>query len=203
MIVEDDFLSIPQIIQNPDEIKLSHKLYEGKPIIQFVKTINGRTTVNAYVSKKHLDLTVQTMCSGKNKRNLATAAGVQAPANTPKAHVGTVPIDIISDSDAKSNSNIKKSERDAVYFEVVKNGDMETAQRMVDEAAKENGYTIKAYHLINQTRNIPISDGKLRAFVLFDIFKIYNIMYMRVNQVVAGNVRKRLSEESPGSIEQE
>ena len=51
--------------------------------------------------------------------------------------------------------------------------------------------------------NIPIGDGKLRAFVLFDIFKIYNIMYMRVNQVVAGNVRKRLSEESPGSIEQE
>ena len=32
------------------------------------------------------------------------------------------------------------------YLAAVQRGDMETAQRMVDEAAKENGYTIKAYH---------------------------------------------------------
>ena len=40
-------------------------------------------------------------------------------------------------------------------------------------------------------------------YIVFDILILYIIMYMRVNQVVAGNVRKRLSEESPGSIEQE
>ena len=37
-------------------------------------------------------------------------------------------------------------EQDAEYLEAVNNGDMETAQRMVDEAAKDAGYTIKAYH---------------------------------------------------------
>ncbi len=106
-ITEDDFVSIPQIVQNPDEIRLSDKLFENKPVIEFVKTINGKTTVATYVSKKHLDLTVQTMYSGKNKRNLATAAGVQAPANTPEAHVGTVPSNSILNSaeDVKENDN--------------------------------------------------------------------------------------------------
>jgi len=44
------------------------------------------------------------------------------------------------------NSDIKKLQRDTTYLEAVNNGDMETAQRMVDEAAKEAGYTVKAYH---------------------------------------------------------
>ena len=35
---------------------------------------------------------------------------------------------------------------DADYMAAVETGDMETAQRMVDEAAKAAGYTIKAYH---------------------------------------------------------
>lgn len=90
-ITVEDLMSIPEIIQSPDEIRRSVDDFEGKPVIEFVKTINGRTTVVAYVSGKHLDLTVQTMYSGKSKGNLATAAGDQAPANTPEANVGTVP----------------------------------------------------------------------------------------------------------------
>jgi hypothetical protein len=38
------------------------------------------------------------------------------------------------------------SERDTEYLDAVNRGDMETAQRMVDEAAKEAGYTVEAYH---------------------------------------------------------
>ena len=37
-------------------------------------------------------------------------------------------------------------EQDAAYLDAVNNGDMETAQRMVDEAARENGYRIKGHH---------------------------------------------------------
>lgn len=103
-ITEDDIVSIPEIIQSPDEIRLSDKLFEGKQAIEFVKTINGKTTVVTYVSVKHKDLTVQTMYSGKNKGNLATAAGDQAPANTPEAHVGTVP----SNSIRSENEKVKK-----------------------------------------------------------------------------------------------
>lgn len=38
------------------------------------------------------------------------------------------------------------SEADSKYDSAVKSGDIETAQRLVDEAAKNAGYTIKAYH---------------------------------------------------------
>lgn len=43
----------------------------------------------------------------------------------------------------------KKSARDSEYAAAVENGDVETAQRMVDEAARAAGYTIKAYHGTN------------------------------------------------------
>ncbi len=36
--------------------------------------------------------------------------------------------------------------RDSDYLSAVERGDMETAQRMVDDAAKEAGFTVKAYH---------------------------------------------------------
>ena len=44
------------------------------------------------------------------------------------------------------NSEIKNTQRDTTYLEAINNGDMETAQRMVDEVAKEKVYNIKAYH---------------------------------------------------------
>lgn len=38
------------------------------------------------------------------------------------------------------------SDEDSEYMKAVESGDTETAQQMVDEAAKSNGYTVKAYH---------------------------------------------------------
>lgn len=38
------------------------------------------------------------------------------------------------------------AEEDAAYMDAVKRGDMETAERMVREAAKSQGYTIKVFH---------------------------------------------------------
>lgn len=40
----------------------------------------------------------------------------------------------------------RDSDRDTDYMAAVERGDMETAQRMVDEAAKAAGYTVKAFH---------------------------------------------------------
>ena len=44
------------------------------------------------------------------------------------------------------SSKVRMSVSDADYLDAVNRGDMETAQRMVDKAAKAAGYTIKAYH---------------------------------------------------------
>ncbi|WP_405354251.1 hypothetical protein [Ruminococcus sp.] len=71
-IAKSDFLNFAKIITNPDEIYLGDKKYENKPVIIFVKTINGKTIAVTYVSAKHHDLTLQTMYSGKNKESLAT-----------------------------------------------------------------------------------------------------------------------------------
>lgn len=90
-VSKEDFFDIPAVIEDPDRIYLSNKLFEGKPVIVFEKTIDDKNTVVSYVSKKHMDLTVQTMYIGKQKGNLSTAADAKAPAFTPKANVGTVP----------------------------------------------------------------------------------------------------------------
>ena len=55
-------------------------------------------------------------------------------------------------TDQSSNKTINqkklsvKEERDADYMAAVNRGDMETAQRMVDEAAKKAGYTVRGDH---------------------------------------------------------
>lgn len=63
--------------------------------------------------------------------------------------------------DAKSGkrSSLKASEFDSKYLSAVERGDMKTAQRMVDEAAKEAGYTVKGLHATNA------------EFTVFDINK--------------------------------
>ena len=43
-------------------------------------------------------------------------------------------------------SEIKRSSRDTTYLSAVKRGDTEAAQKMVEKAAKANGYTVRAYH---------------------------------------------------------
>lgn len=60
-----------------------------------------------------------------------------------------------------SNPDIRRSkeitpEQDAEYMRAVESGDEETAQRMVDEVAAQNGYTTKIYH------------GTTGAFTVFD-----------------------------------
>ena len=55
-------------------------------------------------------------------------------------------IKLTSNKTPSSNPDIRFSDRDSSYMDAVNRGDMETAQRMVDEAAKKAGYTIKAYH---------------------------------------------------------
>lgn len=53
------------------------------------------------------------------------------------------------DVNGKQHSDLRFAVDDTIdneYLEAVKNNDLETAQKFVDEAAKKNGYTIKAYH---------------------------------------------------------
>ena len=62
------------------------------------------------------------------------------------------------------------SERDEDYIEAVNNGDMETAQKMVEEVAKAAGYTIKGYHGTNGEYGFTkFRSGKRAIFISEDL----------------------------------
>ena len=110
-VTEDDYVLVPTVILEADSITLSDKLYNGRPVINFIKTVDdSRITVSAYVSDKHLDLAVQTMFAGKKKGNLSTPMGEQAPINTPEANSGTVSTISILPSAGKSNTKFQERE---------------------------------------------------------------------------------------------
>lgn len=103
-IVKSDFLNFAKIITNPDEIYLGDKKFENKPVIIFVKTINGKTTAVTYVSAKHHDLTLQTMYSGKNKESLATTPSEnKSLSQTSETLSGTASYKILAHEDNKVN----------------------------------------------------------------------------------------------------
>lgn len=104
-ITVDDYLKLPQVIQSADDIVLSSKLYNGKPVISFIQNGSEKITVSAVVSDKRMDLFVQTAFINTKKGNLATPTAEQATVNTPEASSGTVSGTIISDSD----ENVKHS----------------------------------------------------------------------------------------------
>jgi len=87
-ITADDFLKIPTIIQEYDTVELSPEHYKGREVFLFRKESNGRTTVVTYDSKRHTDLTIQTMYANKSG-SLATSVDVNASTLTSETTRGT------------------------------------------------------------------------------------------------------------------
>jgi hypothetical protein len=81
-IAEEDFFKIPEIVASYDKVELDGT-YNGRPVLKFEKTINGKTTVITYQSSKSHDLIVQTMYSGQDKGSLSPPISEQALINTP------------------------------------------------------------------------------------------------------------------------
>ena len=116
-IIDDDFLSIPRLLETAETIRLSEETYEGKPAIIFTSKVNGEISVVAVVSNKHLDLFVQTMYAKNKKGNLATPTVVQATVFTPEAPRGTVSTGTITQPEDSVNqySDSRKAEDGAKF----------------------------------------------------------------------------------------
>lgn len=110
-ITEEDFLNIPNIINEPDVISKSGETPQGKPAIKFEKNIDGNNIVVTYVSDKHNNLELQTMYKFKNnkKRDSATALHEnQAPGlNTSEMDSGTNLF--INNSIPQNNNSVKNN----------------------------------------------------------------------------------------------
>ena len=116
-ITEDDILAIPKIIEEADFIELDRKNMMVKPIIRFIKTINGKTTVVSYVSQKKHDLGVQTMYSSIKKDSLVTAANAKALTETSETTSNTAIFNTtISQSDSDVNSSIRTKRENNTKF---------------------------------------------------------------------------------------
>lgn len=138
-VTQDDFLEIPNVILEADEIKLSEKEYNGKPAIEFKKRKdNERKTVVAVVSDDHMDLFVQTSYINIKKGNLAVPTDEQASVNTPKANNGTV-----------STNSIPKTIKSVKQNFSVKQTDEITKFNM--QTAKENRIFRQIFNLLDDT----------------------------------------------------
>lgn len=197
-ITEDDIVSIPDILQNADQIKLSPKLYNGKPVINFTAIGNDRVTVTAYVSDKHLDLAVQTMFANIKKGNLATLTDEQASVDTPEAGRGTVSNNTIPQSDAESNTKYSMRERDDA-------ADVKTAEKYFGTTYKiaEAGYLLRDGKLLDMSGRHEGAPGGYRTVDHRDITDAFDGDYGdgsysggMVQFMQAGNIR--LSPESGG-----
>ena len=86
-----------------------------------------------------------------------------------------------------SDPDIRYSDRDTDYMDAVKRGDMKTAQRMVDEAAKAEGYTIKAYHGTN-VKFTAFNTGAKHGWLGRGIYFTDNKQYARKNGKIVMSV---------------
>lgn len=148
-ITKEDILKIPEIVSTFDSVKLSDRLFENKPVLEFEKNINGKNFVATYISGKHKDLTVQTMYKSK-KNKPPTAADVQAPAFTPETISGTASIDSISQDTKKSNGIVKE------------NRSTRTGAWNKESKSQKTIPLHDIVYFLSESFGIPISVGNLR-----------------------------------------
>jgi hypothetical protein len=116
----EDYESVLNTILNPNEIELSDKKYNGKPVLNFKANRNEHFTVCAIVSDKHLDLYIQTVYIGKNNGNIATPTTEQAVVNTPEAGSSIVSNDSVPQSNTSSQDySMQKTQKNSENTENV------------------------------------------------------------------------------------
>lgn len=154
-ITEDDILAIPKIIEEADFIELDREKYDGKPIIRFIKTINGKATVVSYVSQKKHDLGVQTMYSSIKKDSLVTAANAKALTETSETTSNTAIFNTtISQSDSDVNSSIRTKGENNTKFSLPE------TDRYVKNINDIYGYKIK--------QGIKVNEDLLELLSIYD-----------------------------------
>lgn len=111
---------------------------------EFIRSENDDTISKGYVSNELLEK-LEYGRRGDIGRNLRSESGTELQADKGKPQDNQSRISSDNADNRGLNSKLSR-ELDTEYLSAVENGDMETAQRMVDEAAKKAGYTYKGMH---------------------------------------------------------
>ena len=147
-IREEDAALIPYIITAPDYVRKGSTDIDGRDSIKFYKTLsNGYVVVVEKEYKNSPDdmetINIWAEMSDKAidaQRNAAPGINVQnAILDIDAAKIRKDAEDAIR-KDAKIREQSKDNDLDAQYLAAVERGDMETAKKLVETVAKNNGY---------------------------------------------------------------
>lgn len=110
-------------------------------VVQAVPDTKAKTlyVVTAFIGKKGYKKEDSQLINAKSPDVTAKTGSVNPSDGSISQHQRTV-------NRENENNKILYQNRDAEYLDAVKRGDTETAQRLVDEAARAAGYTDKLYH---------------------------------------------------------
>lgn len=142
---------------NPVVVALHLSRSEGFDIVTRVASLYGKENSRDFLAEQMLRGNLLGY-SKKEANRLLHRDGLQLPRRNTAVDFDT--ISVAQDTDAVNNYSMQNSAEDASgkhslmdipamdseYSAAVESGNMQEAQRLVDEAAKENGYTIKAFH---------------------------------------------------------
>lgn len=155
-ITENDFLNIPNIINNPDIVSEAGKSPQDKPVIKFEKNINGNNVVVTYVSDKHNNLELQTMYKFKNNKKIDSATALhenQTPGlNTSEMDSGT---NLIINNSIPQNKNSVKN--NTITNNYAQNNENNTMNQPTQETSNEASFNLPTRNDVKTKTNIPIN----------------------------------------------
>jgi len=109
----------------------------------------------------------------------------------------------VDNKNPTSNPDIRYSDRDSSYMDAVKRGDMETAQKMVDDVAKEAGYNSpKLYHGTKMFGFTEVKTSGVEKGVAWSPFFATNREDISASYVPYGKVRDISSSMDDDAIEE-
>lgn len=124
-----------------------------------------------YESDEEADLIID-----KLRESLYVDREINTGENDPEIQSKLLEIFGEDDSSIKSSKTSSTTENDRTYLEAVKNGDMETAERMVREAAEKAGYTSDSswrmqHKAPNSQEDVSLADLKESGLVPIDFWE--------------------------------
>lgn len=141
--IQNSFVVITEIEDKKDHpviVAIHLNKLHNRLKINKIASVYGKDDIQKYLSNKE-----NLLKYADKKRSLSwiTIRGLQLPKMVQS--INNASEITIPSNERKSNYKYSLIV-DSEYLDAVRNGDLETAQRMVDEAAKRAGYNVKAYH---------------------------------------------------------
>ena len=155
--------NIIEAVIDPDDVSLVSD--STGTALRFEKLLEGRNVAITITSTKKSTLTLKSAWIINEKSGGRTpSANANALAGTPEANSRSSTNNSITENAEKSNPSDENSAKnspkkrfaltDEAYAAAIESGDMDTAQAMVDKAARNAGYTVKGYHGTGEDFNI-------------------------------------------------